>query len=125
MIASVEGRRGLGTHASLSRFDLHNTLIAAGPDLKPGYVSHLPSGNIDLAPTVLHVLGVVPPQPMDGRVLSEALQDESAAFPKPDQKVLEATRDLGVLRWRQTLKTTRVGYSLYFDEGNGASQVRP
>jgi len=32
---SPEGKRVLVTHASLSRFDRHNTLIVAGPDFTP------------------------------------------------------------------------------------------
>src|SRR5439155_77558 len=42
---------GKGTHATLSRFDMHNTLVAAGPDFKPGETDDLASGNVDLAPT--------------------------------------------------------------------------
>src|SRR5438094_6349089 len=41
---------GQGTHATLSPFDMHNTLIAAGPDFKHAEVDDLPSGNVDLAP---------------------------------------------------------------------------
>src|SRR5262249_17820265 len=33
------------THASLSPFDLHNTLVAAGPDFREGFVDETPSGN--------------------------------------------------------------------------------
>ena len=36
---------GKGTHATLSRFDMHNTLIAAGPDFKRDQTDDLPSGN--------------------------------------------------------------------------------
>jgi arylsulfatase A-like enzyme len=64
---------GKGTHATLSRFDMHNTLIAAGPDFKRGEANDLASGNVDLAPTILQILGVKPPQKMDGRILSEAM----------------------------------------------------
>src|SRR6266480_7205246 len=48
---------GKGTHATLSRFDMHNTLIAVGPDFRGGQVDDLPSGNVDLAPTILRILG--------------------------------------------------------------------
>jgi len=72
-------RRGAGvdpakaiTRASV-RFDLHNTLVAAGPDFRKGVVDPLPSGNTDIAPTVLWILGIQPAAPMDGRVLTEAL----------------------------------------------------
>ena len=51
---------GKGTHATLSRFDMHNTLIAAGPDFQRGQADELPSGNVDLAPTILHILGITP-----------------------------------------------------------------
>src|ERR1700757_1004389 len=64
---------GKGTHATLSRFDMHNTLIAAGPDFRRGETDDLPSGNIDLAPTILKILGITTPDPMDGRVLGEVM----------------------------------------------------
>src|SRR6185503_9043845 len=63
---------GKGTHASLSRFVMHNMLIAAGPDFKRGEMDNLPSGNVDLAPTIVQILGIKPPK-TDGRILSEAI----------------------------------------------------
>ena len=80
---------GKGTHATLSRFDMHNTLIAAGPDFKRGETDDLPSGNVDLAPTILQILGIKPPQKMDGRILSEAMTAAYIAVakrPKPEAK---------------------------------------
>lgn len=48
--------------------------IAAGPGIKAGVA--LPEENIlDLAPTILHLLGEPVPRIMDGRVLTEALID--------------------------------------------------
>src|SRR6266576_689761 len=61
---------GKGTHATLSRFDMHNTLIAAGPDFRRDYTDELPSGNVDLAPTIMQILGIKAPVKMDGRILS-------------------------------------------------------
>ena len=66
---------GQGAHVTLSPFDLHNTLIAAGPDFRAGYQDKFPSGNLDVTPTVLHVLGIKPLKPLDGRVLTEALSE--------------------------------------------------
>src|SRR5205814_7091117 len=66
---------GKGTHATLSRFDMHNTLIAAGPDFRRGEADDLPSGNVDLAPTILRILGITPLRQLDGRILSEAMTD--------------------------------------------------
>ena len=75
---------GKGTHATLSRFDMHNTLIAAGPDFKRGETNDLASGNVDLAPTILQILGIKPPQKMDGRILSEAMT-VAIAVPRPNR----------------------------------------
>ena len=119
MIVSVEGTKGKGTHASLSRFDMNNTLVASGPDFKKGHISDVPSGNIDVAPTVLWLLGVKPAEPLDGRVLHEALVSSEGSVPAPVERRLDATRDVGFLRWSQYLKFTEVGHAVYFDEGNG------
>lgn len=117
------GTRGKGTHGSLSRYDMGNTLVARGPDFRQGLVSETPSGGVDLAPTVLWILGVTPPQPMDGRVLTEALKGETPP-PPVETKILEASRDLGWFHWHQYLKYSRVGDTPYFDEGNGGVEVR-
>jgi arylsulfatase A-like enzyme len=125
-----------GSHASLSRFDLHNTLIAAGPDLKRGEVNQRPTGNIDLAATILALLGIPPAQPLDGRVLIEALRPppgqpsgklKRKPAADPETVTLRARHRLDEVGmegmvWRQVIKFTRFGGSLYFEEGNGAQQ---
>jgi arylsulfatase A-like enzyme len=110
---------GKGTHATLSRFDMHNTLIVAGPDFRRGENSDLPSGNVDLAPTILNILGIKAP-PMDGRILSEAMtKNEKAEKPSSATTTTEATSTLPGGRWRQTLQRSQVGSTVYLDEGNG------
>jgi arylsulfatase A-like enzyme len=113
---------GKGTHATLSRFDMHNTLIAAGPDFRGGKVTDLPSGNVDLAPTILRIFGIKAPQQLDGRVLSEAMVNIDPAAPelKPEDKTIEAAKDFPSGTWRQSLQISRVGSTIYLDEGNGA-----
>jgi hypothetical protein len=112
---------GKGTHATLSRFDMHNTLIAAGPDFRRSYVDNLPSGNVDLAPTILRILGITPPQTLDGRILSEAMVevDPATAGLKPETKTIRTTKDFPSGTWRQSLQISRVGSTEYLDEGNG------
>jgi len=110
---------GKGSHATLSEFDVHNTLVAAGPGFRRAMISDLPSGNIDLAPTVLRLLGVEPPHKFDGRVLSEAMTGDSAP-PRPVTETLEAARKFSSGQWRQHLRISRVGETTYVDEGNGA-----
>ena len=110
---------GKGTHASLSRFDMHNTLIAAGADFKRGETDALPSGNVDLAPTILQILGIKPSSKVDGRILSEAM---TAAMPteKPETKRIDATKNFESGTWRQSLQVSRFGSTSYLDEGYGA-----
>jgi hypothetical protein len=112
---------GKGTHGSLCPTDMHNTLIAAGPDFKSGYVDHLPSGNTDVAPTILYLLDVPGPKdsPMQGRVLQEALVNGKKTDEKPTTRTLQASRDVGIFRWSQYLKVSEYGGVTYFDEGNG------
>lgn len=121
MIYSEGTKRGVGqgNHASLSRSDMHNTLITAGPDFKSHFTDELPTGNADVAPTVLAILGITPKQKQDGRVLSEALSFSAASAPQASTQTLTATRDLSSGQWRQYLQISRVGDQTYLDQGNG------
>ncbi len=116
----AEGLRrgpGQGMHGSLSKFDMHNTLIAAGPDFKKGFQNTTPSGNSDVAPTVLKILGVATKEPLDGRVLSEALEGGGEA-PKVETAVMKAGV-AGEKKWQQYMKVSTVeGKWRYYDEGN-------
>lgn len=62
-----------GMHGSFSPIDVHNTLLAAGPDFREGFSDPLPSGNVDVAPTIAAILGLQLPQ-AEGRPLREALR---------------------------------------------------
>jgi hypothetical protein len=111
-------------HGSLSAWDMHNTCIAFGPDFAKGMKAPLPSGNIDIAPTILWILGIEPKEKMSGRVLSEAL---TVAGPKirtsiPRHRETE-WKGNGFL-WRQYLDSTEINGVTYLDQGNGM-QVRP
>ena len=108
---------GKGTHATLSRFDMHNTLIAAGPDFQTGLTNDLPSGNVDLAPTILAILGIKTPGAMDGRILSEAMRNGGRL--KAERQIIEATRKFSTGKWVQSLTISRAGSTIYLDEGNG------
>jgi arylsulfatase A-like enzyme len=117
---------GKGTHATLSRFDMHNTLIAAGPNFRRGEIVDLPSGNVDLAPTILRILGLTPPHQMNGRILYEAMVnvDPPTAGLKPETKTIRTIKIFPPGTWRETLKTSRVGSTIYLDEGNGQFEKR-
>ena len=99
----------------MSRQELRNTLIARGPGFLRSTVVDTPTGNIDVAPTILHLLGLPGGEKMDGRVLHEALadgDDSSDVVPRTETH----TTELG--DYRQEVTVTTVGGSAYLDEGN-------
>ena len=69
---------GVAGHGSTSPYDVHNTLIAVGPDFREHATSSVPTGNVDIAPTVLRLLGLETPPSMTGRVIEEALRSGPA-----------------------------------------------
>jgi len=115
---------GKGTHATLSKFDMHNILIAAGPDCRRGATDELPTGNVDLAPTILRIVGIKSAT-LDGRVLNEAITLTGVALPKTTTENVEATKKFPAGTWHQQLKISRVGSTIYLDEGNGAFAHQP
>jgi len=122
---SSERGPGQGNHASLSAFDMHNTLVAAGPDFRAGFRDSLPSANTDLAPTILWIFGFRDAAAQaDGRILGEALAGAAAPPPRsPEPRRLTARCDLGAGRtWSQYLDVSAVGGVEYFDDGNGAQE---
>ena len=115
------GNKGTGSHGSLGPADVGNMLIASGPDFKSGFIDDLPTGNIDVAPTILHVLGVPQPAetPMDGRVLTEALRGGTPPEGTPTPKTIRARRDAGLFHWEQYLNYTEFAGRIYLEQGNG------
>ena len=118
---STGKERGLGDHGSMSRQELRCVLFARGPSFESGVSIDTPSGNVDLAPTVLHNLGVLGADSMDGRVPHEAL----AGGPEPDsvdwsQEDRLAERPVNAGVYRQRITVSRVGRTTYIDEGSAA-----
>ena len=108
------GAVGQGQHGSLSQHELRNTGLARGPSFKRETIIETPTGNIDLAPTILHLLGLeAEGSAMDGRVLSEALEGGSPAMAQ-DRHTHKAERP----GFRQELQISAVGKTKYVDWGN-------
>jgi arylsulfatase A-like enzyme len=87
-------------HGSSSPYDIHNALIAAGPDFREHAVSEVPTSNVDIAPTLLRLLGLPPAPTMTGRVVSEGLRDGPAIS------------SVAVDRMTETVKAADGGYQL-------------
>ena len=102
-------------HGSSSPFEIHNTLIAAGPDIRQGATVSIPSGNVDFAPTFLSMLGLAVPSSMQGRPLFEALTLPVAGQPAASVRKTEQTARTSDGTYSQTafFSIVRVGSSEY------------
>ena len=118
-VYSTGGRPGRGQHGSMSKSELRNILFAAGPSFKQGVQVDTPTGNIDMAPTVLRILGISSGAGMEGRVLEEALANGPDAGKVDWSTELHgAERRLGYKVYRQQIQISRVGETTYIDHGN-------
>lgn len=113
MVVSEGRPSGQGMHATLSPFDTHNTLIAAGPHFRHGMHSTLPTSNTDVTPTVCEILGVKPDPRQTGRVLTEALEGTMAPEGTPTTSTIVAQTE----GWQQYLTRTTFAGRVYVDQG--------
>ena len=109
---------GRGQHGSMSPHETRNVLFASGPAFRESITLDTPTGNADIAPTVLHLLGLPGAGGMQGRVLDEALRGG------PDTvgwhtETHEAERSTPGGRYRQAVTVSRVGAAVYLEMGQG------
>ena len=110
---------GQGVHGSMSRQEVRNVLIARGPAFRSGITLRSPTGNVDLAPTVLEMMGVAPPPLMQGRPLREALVTTTDPSDVDcETQTHEAQRRVEGGTYRQRIVVSRVGSTAYVDEGS-------
>ena len=114
---STGGAPELGQHGSMSRHEMRNSLFARGHSFKSGVRVESPTGNTDLAPTVLHLLGMGGGETMHGRVMHEALADGELV--EWETETHRAERSIGEGTYRQHITVSRVDETTYVDEGNG------
>ena len=112
-----KGEPGLGTHGSMSRHEMRNVLIARGPSFKSGVDLDTPTGSIDVAPTVLSILGLDGGESIEGRVLIEAMLGGPSSADWTT-KVLDAERRVAGGLYRQRITVSGVGDTTYVDEGS-------
>ena len=117
-VYSSSGAPGRGQHGSMSRHETRSVLFARGPSFKSGVVLASPSGNVDLTPTILRILGFPIPEAIDGRPLQEALESGSshAAVDWSSEAFSAERRAAGGL-YRQRITVSRYENTTYVDEG--------
>lgn len=102
-------------HGGIGAWTVRNTMLAWGPDFKRGAVIRTPSANVDVAPTILYLLGLRQQATgMQGRPLLEAMVDG----PDEEQVAME-TRTLPVANgsYRAVLQVSDVAGRRYIDKG--------
>jgi arylsulfatase A-like enzyme len=94
--------------------ELHTWLAMAGDAFRAGGRSSLPSGLVDVLPTILTVLGMPVPAHVQGRVLREALAGDGYAEAEAVRGTATAE---GAAGYRAHLAWSRVGATPYLDRG--------
>ena len=105
---------GVANHGGIGPWTVRNTMLAHGPDFKRGAAIRTPTSNVDVTPTLLHLLGATSAlAQMDGRPMLEAL----ASGPDQEQVPME-TRSLRVRSgdYSAVLQVSEVGGKRYIDK---------
>ncbi len=105
---------GVAGHGTSSPYDIHNTLIAAGPDFRERTRSQVPVANADLAPTLLKLAGVDIPASMTGRSIDEALRTGPAPDAVPIRRRVERVQTADG-SYRVAVHLAEVGTARYLD----------
>ncbi|HUO98516.1 MAG TPA: alkaline phosphatase family protein [Rhizomicrobium sp.] len=107
--------QGQGNHGSFSRADTRNFMAAIGPDFKAGFVDKAPVGNVDVTPTLAHILrlDLKGSGTLRGRVTSEALQ--GGKMPKVTRRTLTSAKATNGVQ--TVVNVEEVGSTRYFDAG--------
>jgi len=112
---------GMGMHGAAGSREIHNFCAADGPDFKRGFVDRYPTSNIDVAPTIVQVLGLLPnvgPGGISptGRAMTEALAGGRTAVGRPHAISMTADLVLQGVESVTTLKLTKLGDRVYLDD---------
>ena len=83
--ASAGGAPYASDHGSMSPWNVRNTFLAWGAGVKKGVTVGVPTGNVDVTPTVLALLGIDGEAGLDGRVVTETLE----GGPDPERVAVE------------------------------------
>lgn len=86
-LAPGAGAAGSG---GASPYELQVPLVVAGPAFRSGSRISLPTAHVDLAPTMLRLLGIPVPGSMEGRVLSESLKEGEGSGNDPMRRTYRA-----------------------------------
>jgi hypothetical protein len=90
-VTADHGQADTGWHPFEDEDGWAMPLVVAGPGVRSG--QRFPyAEQIDIVPTLCHLMGVKPPSNADGRVLAEALETPPAGVPQRGRRIRELNR---------------------------------
>ena len=114
-LANVSGGAApyFSDHGSMSPWNIRNAGLAWGADFKKRVSVRTPTGNVDVAPTILSLLGIEDLGGLDGRVVAEAIE----GGPDGEQMVVETrVHMVEAAAYRAAVQVTTVGGHRYVDK---------
>ncbi len=123
-ISDTTLQEGQGMHGGFGREQTLNNMAALGPDFKRGFTDPAAMGNIDLVPTLAHIMGfdLTSTGLLKGRVLAEALQQGTPSIPAPAKTLVSAPAADGS---RTVLQYQEHDGVRYFDQACYVAKDKP
>jgi predicted AlkP superfamily pyrophosphatase or phosphodiesterase len=113
--AGASFSRGVAGHGGISPYEVHIALLVAGPDFKKAYESEVPTSNVDIVPTILHIHHLPVPARMDGRVMTELLSSATASPAAVKKETIKTVAKYAGGTYTLTLERSVVGNHQYVD----------
>jgi hypothetical protein len=116
---------GMGMHGAAGQMELHNFGAAFGPDFKRSFIDTNPTANVDIAPTITHILHLAPNvgpggAHATGRVMTEAFPGERPWVGTAKAVSLSTKLTLQGVEVTNILRITRLGDHDYLDNATEA-----
>lgn len=118
--AGTDFSGGVAGHGGSSPYEINIALLASGPDFQDGAVTELPTSNIDIVPTVLHIYNLPKPPTMDGRAINELFQNNAArkkkaSSAKPEKRLFVVNADYDWGRYECAASVSVLNGQYYFN----------
>ena len=116
MVYSSSGEVGNGQHGSIGSTEHRSVLIGYGPDFKENNVVENPTGNIDIAPTIIELLGIDTDTNFDGRIIKEGLISRNQINPNIKMESYHTKRNSDGILYEQELEVSVLDGSVYIND---------
>lgn len=113
--AGTDFSGGVAGHGGSSPYEINIALLASGPDFKEGFTTELPTSNIDIVPTVLHIYNLPKPATMDGRVVTELLKKSQKINATSQKQLLKTEASYPWGTYKLSAETSVLGGHSYFN----------